>query len=86
MAVYNHDGTSHVIYDVMGWYSDASGPAGARFSSLTPARIVDTRNGTGGFTAPVGVAGTISPTVVGVGGVPAAGVSAAPSRPPASAS
>lgn len=76
VAVYNHDGTSHVIYDVMGWYSDASGPAGARFSSLTPARIVDTRNGTGGFTAPVGVAGTISPTVVGVGGVPAAGVSA----------
>jgi hypothetical protein len=76
VSVYNNAGTSHVIYDVMGWFSDPTGPAGARFNSLTPARILDTRNGTGGFSAAVGAAGTISPTVVGVGGVPASGVSA----------
>ena len=76
VAVYNNAGTSHVIYDLMGWFSDSTGAAGARFSSLTPARILDTRNGTGGFSAPVGAAGTISPTVTGVGGVPASGVSA----------
>lgn len=76
VAVYNNVGTSHVIYDVMGWFSDSTGAAGARFSSLTPARIVDTRVGTGGFSAPVGATATISPTVIGVGGVPASGVSA----------
>jgi hypothetical protein len=76
VSVYNNTGTSHVIYDVMGWFSDSTGAAGARFSSLTPARLVDTRAGTGGFSAPVGAAATISPTVIGVGGVPASGVSA----------
>jgi len=76
VAVYNNVGTSHVIYDVMGWFSDASGANGARYSSLTPARILDTRDGTGGFSVPVGVGGTISPKVTGVGGVPATEVSA----------
>lgn len=76
VAVYNNVGTSHVIYDVMGWFSDASGANGARYSSLTPARILDTRDGTGGFRGPVGVEGTISVDVTGVGEVPATGVSA----------
>ena len=58
------------------WFTDATGADGARFSSLTPARILDTRTETGRFSSPVGAAGTISPTVVGVGGVPATGVSA----------
>jgi len=43
---------------------------------LTPARILDTRNGTGGPTGPVGPAATRSVTVLGVGGVPASGVGA----------
>jgi len=76
VAVYNNLGTSHVIYDVMGWFSDATGANGARFNSLTPARILDTRDGTGGISAAVGAGGTISPDVTGVGGVPATGVSA----------
>lgn len=61
-------------------WSGGSGAVGAdtgdRFNSLSPSRILDTRSGTGGFSAPVGVGGTISPTVTGVGGVPASGVSA----------
>jgi uncharacterized protein (DUF1501 family) len=40
--LYNFGGKSHVIADVMGWFPAASG-----FNSLTPARILDTRNGVG---------------------------------------
>ncbi len=77
VSVYNLAGTSHVIFDVTGWFADAAaGPPGAFFNPLTPARVLDTRNGTGGFSAPVGAGGTIAPVVTGVGGVPASGVSA----------
>lgn len=76
VAVYNNAGTSHVIVDVTGWFSDTTGPPGARFSPLASARVLDTRNGTGGVSAPVAPAGTISPTVAGVGGVPATGITA----------
>ncbi len=77
VSVYNQAGTTHVIFDVVGWYSDAAaGPAGARYNALSPARILDTRDGTGGFVAPIGASATIPATVTGVGGVPASGVSA----------
>ena len=71
VSVYNHAGTSHVIFDVLGWFSDASGPAGGRFNPLAGARILDTRAGTGGFSSPVGAGATITPTVAGRGGIPA---------------
>ncbi len=70
VSVYNHAGSSHVIFDVLGWFSDASGPAGGRFNPLAAARILDTRTGTGGFSAPVGAGATIAPTVAGRGGIP----------------
>jgi sugar lactone lactonase YvrE len=69
--IYNATGTSHVVVDVVGWYGDQ----GSRFNSLVPARILDTRTGTGGFTA-VGPGSTIDVPFTGVGGVPASGVSA----------
>ena len=50
--------------------------ARTNLNPLTPARILDTRNGTGGPVAPVGQAQTRSVKVTGVGGVPASGVSA----------
>ncbi len=46
------------------------------YSSLTPARVLDTRNGTGGTTGPVGPGQTVKLKVLGAGGVPAAGVEA----------
>ena len=46
------------------------------YHALSPARILDTRAGTGGFAVPVGPGATISPAVTGVGGVPATGVAA----------
>ena len=42
----------------------------ATFTGVTPVRILDTRTGTGGFSAPVGPARTIAVTVAGWGGVP----------------
>ncbi|MBV8979586.1 MAG: hypothetical protein JO086_01680, partial [Acidimicrobiia bacterium] len=51
-------------------------PATARYTPLTPARILDTRDGTGGFSQPIGAGGSINVQVTGVGGVPSSGVSA----------
>jgi len=51
---------------------------GATYNALPPARILDTRNGTGtgGGTNPVGQGATIELQVTGAGGVPASGVAA----------
>jgi hypothetical protein len=76
VATYNNAGTAHVVMDVVGWYGVAGSAGGARYNALSPARILDTRFGTGGFNTAVAGGSTISPTVIGVGGVPAAGVSA----------
>lgn len=67
-----------MIVDVNGWYSDgtATPPVGGLTTPLTPARILDTRNGTGGSAAPVGPGQPITVQVTGVGGVPSTGVSA----------
>jgi GH25 family lysozyme M1 (1,4-beta-N-acetylmuramidase) len=46
------------------------------FVAAGPARVLDTRNGTGGYTTPVGAAKTISLQVTGVHGVPSTGVTA----------
>jgi hypothetical protein len=59
------------------------GTAAAEVSLLTyyynpvgPVRILDTRNGTGGYTTPVGPGATISLQVTGKDGVPSSGVTA----------
>ncbi len=71
LSLYNAFGATHVIADVAGWYDDGTIPSGARFHPLTPSRILDTRH-----TAPLGSSATMALTVAGMGGVPAAGVSA----------
>ncbi len=71
VSIYNGLGSADAIVDVNGYFTDSSG-AGAGFFSLFPSRIVDTRNGTGGFPiAPLGAAATMTVTVEGHGGVPA---------------
>ena len=65
----NSAGSTHVVADVAGWYGTA---AGDRFTSLSPARILDTRSGAG----PFGAGATRTLQVTGQGGVPANGVSA----------
>jgi len=65
-------GSPHAIADVVGWYGPA---AGASFGPLPPARVLDTRDGTG-------LAGRLSPghvvqlALAGREGVPARGASA----------
>ena len=63
--IYNNAGSVHCVVDVVGYFQseDAS-----RFTSLTPARILDTRDGTGAPAA-LGQAAKIDVQVAGRGGV-----------------
>jgi hypothetical protein len=71
LGLYNAAGSVNLIADVAGWYSDGiATTTGTTFTGVTPARILDTRTGTGGFSAPVGPGQTIALTVSGWGGVP----------------
>jgi len=72
VSFYNAFGTVQVIADVGGWFTDASSSTatGSTFTGLTPARILDTRNGTGGFSSPLGAGQTMAVTVAGQGGIP----------------
>src|SRR5207245_11644842 len=47
-----------------------------QYHSLVPARILDTRTGTGGFGSAIGPQRTIAVPVTGRGGVPTSGVAA----------
>jgi hypothetical protein len=60
-----------VIVDVVGYYATSSVTThGARLRPLTPARVLDTRNGTGGVQGPLGNNGAFDIKLRGVGGVP----------------
>lgn len=50
--------------------------AGTRFVPLTPARVLDTRDGTGVPAAPLGGGAVVTVNLDGVGGIPKAGVAA----------
>jgi hypothetical protein len=67
ITIYNFSGTTDVVADVGGWFTDAASTAGGSvFSSITPARLLDTRTGTG----PVGANATVTVSVGGAGIVP----------------
>ena len=55
VSVFNAVGSTHVVLDVLGYYSSSTGDFGARFVPLDPVRVVDTRDGWGGV--PVGPLG-----------------------------
>jgi hypothetical protein len=77
VSLFNSAGSTQLIADVTGWF-----PSGAQLTSLTPARLLDTRagfatidgqfSGGGAMTA----LGTLDLTVGGRGGVPASGAEA----------
>jgi len=75
VSVYNHTGTVDVLADVQGWYSD-SAPGGSTYIPVSPARILDTRDGTGvgGAVAQTGPGGVVRLGITGAGGVPSTGV------------
>jgi len=71
VSFYNLQGTVQLIVDVNGWFTDTSATGiGSRFSPIAPVRILDSRNGTGGYSDPWGANTARSLTVAGVGGVP----------------
>lgn len=71
ISIYNRGGQVDVIVDVAGWFTDATGTgAGGLLTGIPPARILDTRNGQGGFSVPVGSGQAIMVPVAGRGGVP----------------
>jgi|GEM_PF-2189115 len=74
--LYNSAGFTNLIADVAGYYTTTPPPNGGRFTSLTPSRLLDTRDGTGGTLGPLNLNGQLNLTVTGVGGVPSSGVSA----------
>ena len=69
VAFYNGVGSADLIVDVNGYFTDSTA-SGASFTVLSPTRIVDTRNGTGGRSSPLGQGQTMMVTVAGGGGVP----------------
>ena len=69
---YNLQGSVHLIVDVNGWFTDVGATGtGSRYSPIAPVRILDSRNGTGGYLDPWGPGSGRSITVAGANGVPA---------------
>jgi hypothetical protein len=75
-GLYNANGSVDVIVDVVGAFVGLEAVEGVPYEPLSPHRILDTRDGTGGHAAPVGHGGSIDVQATGVGGVPANGVAA----------
>ena len=71
VTIYNGVGATDVVVDVNGWFTDGSiAGVGSRFMPVTPARILDSRNGNGGYATPWGPNSANPVTVAGRGGVP----------------
>ncbi|MFN2608136.1 MAG: CAP domain-containing protein [Acidimicrobiales bacterium] len=80
VSLYNSLGSTDLVADVVGWYGDPGGaPPGSRLTALTPARILDTRDGTGrgGSTTPVGPGATLDLQVTNAPGSGVPGTAAA---------
>ena len=67
VSMYNYSGTVHLIADLVGYYTTASN---MRMQPLTPSRLIDTRDGTGGFSGKLGPGQTIDVRAFGSAGVP----------------
>ena len=77
VSLYNGTGgTVDLIADVAGYYLAGTATEAGAFTALSPARILDTRYGTGAARAKVAKHAVVHLQVTGAGGVPASGVSA----------
>jgi len=74
VSLYNSAGETHVAADLVGWYGDDSVQSGALFTSMTPSRLLDTRDAAEGGS--VGAGATRELVVTGAAGIPAGGVDA----------
>jgi len=71
--LYNSAGSVNLVADLQGYYATGGGSG---YVTDGPVRVLDTRNGTGGFSSPVGAGKSIALQVAGRDGVPATGVRA----------
>ncbi|MFF3193409.1 N-acetylmuramoyl-L-alanine amidase [Streptomyces misionensis] len=71
---FNRAGSVDLIADITGYYT--SDGSGSKLTSVTPTRLMDTRDGTGVPKAKVGPGGTVGLQVAGKAGLPASGVTA----------
>jgi uncharacterized protein (DUF1501 family) len=74
ISLYNNAGSVHLVGDIVGWFSPSSVNG---LVPLVPARVLDTRDGTGGRSGAIGQGETIDLQVIGHGGVPAGTVAVA---------
>ncbi len=73
--VFNNAARTDLVLDLVGAFGPAGAAGGgAAYFPLSPTRVVDTRDGTGGVTGPVGNTSATVMTLAGRGGVPVAGV------------
>ncbi len=78
LTIYNAYGSADVIFDVAGYVPltiSNPGPDGF-YNPLVPFRLLDSRNGTGGFVGPLHGSSTLTLQVTGRGNVPSTGVAA----------
>jgi hypothetical protein len=72
VSIWNSVGSVNVAVDIDGWY--AASPASAKFTAITPARVCDTRYGTGGaagcFEGVVHAGGVMNLYTPGLDGIP----------------
>jgi hypothetical protein len=66
--LFNANGTIDLVADIVGYYSPDN--TAKQFFPITPVRALDTRNGTGGVSAPVGQGASIDLTIRGANGIP----------------
>jgi hypothetical protein len=72
ISMYNNRGSTHVILDVVGYYSNGTLPRGTRYTPAgSPTRIADTRGGGGQPASPLAGGEARVMEVAGLGGVPA---------------
>ena len=80
VTFYNNAGNSDVVVDLEGYFApEVSGSTAGSYVPLTPARITDTRAGSGypNSGSTLGTGSTLNIQVTGAGGVPATGVTSA---------
>jgi len=76
VTIFNSAGSTHVILDIVGYYSVGTLPRATRFVAASrPTRILDTRGGSGQAPRPLGAAQARTIEVAGLGGVPAGATS-----------
>jgi hypothetical protein len=75
VSIYNHLGSTAVIADVVGYYTTSGG---AGFHPVQPRRILDSRDGTGGWSTPWGAADSrlVQATATYGSGIPQPGTAA----------